>query len=125
MQCHVFLVLAVQELAETDRVPSVTCVERDACSLLSASGEDGTEEATSSRRDTLLPLPLLLQPSFPWFKPEDTEWITSPSYLLLLATLLRKSNALKRLLDSLETLVPGLMSKRSSTLSRLELERVS
>merc|ERR1712166_1669583 len=65
--------------SRADKLPSVTCAERVACSPLSEPGENGTERLTPTRRDTpsLLasPPPLAL----PSFSPEDTELTPSPN----------------------------------------------
>ena len=96
----VFLGLEVQVPVEMVKVPSVTCVERVECSLPLESGEDGTEEPTSSKRDTPSQLPSQPQPSYPSSKPEVTELITSQNYHWSLATLSKRLKELKTLLDS-------------------------
>ena len=63
-----------------DREPLEISAEKEECSHPSESGEDGTEEATLNKRDTLSPLLLPPQQSCPWFKPEDTELINSQNY---------------------------------------------
>ena len=96
----VFLGLEVQVPVEMVKVPSVTCVERVECSLPLESGEDGTEEPTSSKRDTPSQLPSQPQPSYPSSKPEVTELITSQNYHWSLATLSKRLKELKKPWDS-------------------------
>merc|ERR1712166_1138956 len=74
---------------ELDRLLSVTCAERDACSPPSVPGESGTERLTPTRRDTPLPPPSL-PPLVPLSSsPEDTESSLAPSSPLLpMSTLL-------------------------------------
>lgn len=92
--------LEVQEPADQVKVPSVTCVEREECSLQLESGEDGTEEPTSDKED-MPSLPLwLLQLSSHWFKPEDTELMPSQNSHWLSKTQLRKSKEPEKPLDS-------------------------
>lgn len=107
------------------KVPSETCVEREECLLPLESGEDGTEEATSSRRDTLSPLPLPPQLSFPSSKPEDTELTPSQNYPWLSLMLLRKLKEQRRQSDSSRMSEPGEMSRKSSIPSKLEPEKAS
>jgi hypothetical protein len=76
--------LVVQEPTELDKEPLETCVEVVICTLLSRSGEDGTERPTRTKRDTLLPQPLLPLPLHLLFLPEDTELSKSQSFLLSL-----------------------------------------
>merc|ERR1712166_1649620 len=62
---------------DLDKPPSVTCAVKVACSLPSRSGENGTENPTSTRRDTPLP-------AHPSSFPRDTElWMSPNSHLLL------------------------------------------
>lgn len=95
----VFLVLVAQEQADQVKVPSETCVEKEECSLQSESGENGIENPTLNKKNSLLQHQLLLLLSFPLFKQEDIDWIKSQSSHLLLITHVRLLKELRRLLD--------------------------
>lgn len=62
-----------QELTELDKPPSVTCAEREECSLPSKPTEDGTEKSILPKEDTPLLLPSLPLPLTPLFLLEDTK----------------------------------------------------
>ena len=66
---------------------SVTCAEKEECTLLLRPIEDGTEKSTSNKRDMPL-LPHSLPPLLPLlFSPEDTEWWKFLNFPLLLTPL--------------------------------------
>ena len=62
-----------REPIDQDKVPTVTCAEKDTWPFLFIPGENGTENPTSSRKNSLSLLQLLLPLSFLLSKPEAIE----------------------------------------------------
>jgi len=104
-----------QELTELDKLPSVTCVEKEECLLPSKLIEDGTEKLMWLKEDTPLLLPLLPQPLTPLFLLEDTEpnkFPKSPSLSKIELNLMKK---LKMLFNSFKDSELTKMSKKLLT----------
>lgn len=105
-----------QEPTELDKLPLVTCVEKEECSPLLKPTEDGIEKSMSTKEDTLLLLLWLLLPLTPLLWLEDTELNKFPNYPLLLKIELNHMKKPKKLLLSYKDSELMLMSKKLLTI---------